>query len=219
MKKFLIAMLALMLCMPCALALRGSGYPAYDGISLPDNSIAGMIDGQSIQLEFDNTIDFSYLEDGYLQACFFAFDQTKNTYLEIYLLLPSTITTGTTLTPQGAAEGDQTCISAFEITDTQITEYFVSQDQSAPYPRNASYTIYIQDVQATDSGVSVSGSLDAVLGNFVNASPTGETIRLTGLQFHFILPYTNDKSAQSNAPQYPGYAAPAFTLPPDYAII
>ena len=219
MKRILIAILALMLCMPGALALRGSGYPAYDGISPPDNSIGGMIDGQNIRLDFDNTVEYSYLDDGYLQACFFSFDQTKDTYFELYLLLPSSITAGTTLTPQTEPADSRSCISAFEITGQQITEYFVGQDRGAAYPQNASYTIYIQDVQALDTGVAISGSLDAVLGNFVNAAPTGTTLSMTGLTFHFVLPYGNDKDAQTKSSQKSAPAAPLFTLPPDYAYV
>ena len=219
MKKILIAVLAMLLCMPGAFALRGSGYPAYDGNSTPNNFIGGMIDGQNIRLDFDSTIEYSYLDDGYLQACFFSFDQTKNTYFEIYLMLPSSITAGTTLTPQSEPEGSRTCISAFEITGQQITEYFVGQNKNAAYPQNASYTIYIQDVQALDTGASISGSIDAVLGNFANAAPTGTTLAMTGLRFHFILPFENNKDTQSNAGQKPAPAAPAFTLPPDYAYV
>jgi len=219
MKKILIAVLALMLCMPGAFALRGSGYPAYDGSSPPNNFIGGLIDGQSIRLDFDNTVEYSYIGDGYLQACFFSFDQTKNTYFELYLLRPSSIAADTTLTPQTEPEGSRTCVSAFEITGQQITEYFAGQDRGAAYPQNTSYTVCIHDVQALDEGVSISGSLDAVLGNFVNATPTGKTLAMTGLKFHFVLPFGNDKNVQSNAGGQPAPAVPAFTLPPDYAYV
>lgn len=220
MKKILILLLTFTLfCMPHASALRGSGYPAYDGLAEIENAFGGTVDGQALTLQFDSDIEYSYLENGYLQACFFAFDQSRATYLEIYLLLPYTITSDTLLTPGAAAMDERTCISVYEITDTLVSEYFVGQYLGAGYPDGADYTIHIDDVSAADGGVSVSGRMSATLAEFSGDTITGKTIAISDAQFHFVLPYANNTSG-ANSQQNPGLdVAPSFTLPPDYAVI
>jgi len=77
-----------------AFALSGADYPLWDGASAPKNSLYGSIGGQNLLLELDATAEYSNVADGMAQICFFAFDKAEQNYLEMYLLLPESAAAG-----------------------------------------------------------------------------------------------------------------------------
>lgn len=194
MKRLLGFLLCLVLLLQCgALALTGIDYPAWDGASPVRNALAGSIDGANIQLDFDASADYSMRGEGYLLACFFAYDAAQQNYIELYLMLPEDIAAGDVITPQTAARGaEYACVSLFEVyASGDETEYLSSQIADQAYPAGSSYSIAIESAQNAGDVISVSGKLDAILVGDVR------TIALSGAQFHFELP----TGGASNAPQ------------------
>ena len=198
MKRLLSFLLwVILLSQSCALALTGSDYPAWDGAAPVRNALAGSIDGANVYLEFDPSADYSTRGEGYLRACFFAYDAAQQNYIELYLILPETIAAGDRITPQNAAANgaEFACVSLFEVhAGGDETEYLSSQIADQAYPAGSSYSIAIEGAQISETDITVSGNLDAVL------SDGAHTIALSGVQFHFDLPIGGASAAPRSAP-------------------
>ena len=197
MKKLMgLALLFILLLQSCALALTGTDYPAWDGAAPVQNALAGSIDGANIQLEFDASADYSMRGEGYLLACFFAYDAAQQNYIELYLLMPETIAAGDVITPQTAAAhgAELASNSLFEVyASGDEAEYMAGQIADQAYPTGSSYSIAIESAQTADDKITVSGNLDAIL------SDGARTIALSGVQFHFALPTGNTSAAPQPA--------------------
>lgn len=215
MKKLAAILLALMLMVSSATAMKGAGYPAFDG-TLKENSLGGQFGEDSLLLEFDPGAEYSYLRDGYIQGCFFTFDEAEEYYLELYLLLPEEVKSGDMITPESAfSAGASSCsITLFEVDeDNNETAWFAGQLLGSAYPENSGYTITIDRADYSEENVAVSGSIDASLCRLEGDLPSAEFMQMTA-QFSFVLPLGNAPEAQP-APKAEK-PAPAFTLPPDY---
>jgi len=228
MKKTVALLLALlMLCMP-ALALTGQGYPQFDG-ALTENSLGGTLDGASLALAFDPSDDYSYLRDGYIQACFFAFDEAEEYYLELYMLLPEGVQSGDVLDPESSnAVGADSCsLTLFEVDENNAQEvWFSGQLLGETYPEISSFEITVDSVEYGRDSLAVSGSLSADLCYLEGELPGTELLPLDA-DFHFVLPLTAGEAmpapetqpSESQSPEakpQPVQPTPAFTLPPDY---
>ncbi|MBQ3574228.1 MAG: hypothetical protein IJA26_01035 [Clostridia bacterium] len=233
MKKIICLLLTLLLVFSAqAFALRGSGYPAFDGTNFSENHMAGSFGSDALLLEFDPTGDYSFLSRESVQACFFAFDESESNYLELYLELPADIKSGDTI-----SSGDflrnigKTCaITFYEVGyDNEETRYYAGSMLGVPYPDTSSFEISIDQASFGDTSVEVSGRLSASLIRFDGNTPTRDKIDLTEVQFHFNLPVgaaaitpqptTPAPDAQPEKDKSPLPAinpAPAFTLPPDF---
>lgn len=189
-------LLCILLAQNCALALTGIDYPAWDGATPVQNALAGSIDGANIYLEFDASADYSMRGEGYLLACFFAYDAAEQNYIELYLLMPETIAAGDVITPQTAAANgaELASISLFEVyASGDESEYAAGQIADQAYPVDSSYSIAIESAQIAEDKAIVSGKLDATL------SDGTRTIALSGVQFHFALPTGNASAAPQPA--------------------
>lgn len=248
MKRIAAALLALMLFLSaCALALSGTTYPAWDGISAPDNSLCGEFGGNKLKLDFDAAADYSNVSGGFIQACFFAFDSGEQNYLEMYILLPQDAAAGDVFSSTSAS---MSSISLYEVSKDSDVLYFAGQIAGFAYPDGSSYEMRITDVQQGGGSITMAGTLNGTLCRFDADTPTKETLELKNLSFHFTLPFDGASAAPSAAPlpspiptpessaapfqTRPPQTAPsvkpiapkhtmdphpAFTLPPDYAII
>lgn len=227
----------------CAFALNGTDYPAWDGASAAENSICGGFGGHMLKLDFDPSAEYSNLNGGTLQACFFAFDASERNYLEMYLQLESDISAGDVLTSDKPSS--LTSVTLYEVAQNAEDIYFAGQVAGYAYPQGSSYEIHIEDVQQSAGSLIVRGTLSALLYRFDEADmPTGETLALKDLQFHFELPLNGvSPSATPKSQATPKASAapaptptaqpdnadavprttmdphPAFTLPPDYRVI
>ena len=232
MKKIAAALIALIFILGMhASAFQGSGYPAYDGESIPDNQMAGNFAGSSLLLEFDPAGDYSFAEDGIIQACFFAFDESETHYIELYLALPADIGSGDSISSSDflrniAKSAD---ISLYEVHETSEDFYYAGAILGMPYPSGSGYEISISEAEISDTAIEVSGSLSAMLVRFEGNDPTEETLALKDIQFHFLLPVGEaaiapqpaspdpEKAPDSAKDSLPNFnPAPAITLPPDY---
>lgn len=246
MKKMLVVsiVLALLFC-ASAFALNGTNYPAWDGVSEPIDGLCGNIGGSNISLSFDPSADYSLLADGMAQLCFFAFDAAEQNYIEMYLLLPEGAASGDVFSPAG---GNVSSVSLYEVSQSEENVYCAGQAAGMAYPDGASYELSIEKVERSASTLSMSGTLSGTLIRFSDDMPTDEMLTLSNLRFNFSLPLgdtilpentaapKDDEAPQPSLsplpssspvqPPLPTSAAgstlephPAFTLPPDYAVL
>ena len=194
-----ILLTLLLMCLPCALALSGSGYPAYDGAALPDNAFGASFGGESLLLSFDPDPEYSGRMDGALQLSFYAYDASGAYCLELYLMLPENPVAG---------EPAFASLYLYEGDSSGETLYFASEKDGAALPTGSSLKLDLEQVDVHADAISGRGALEATLYAFRNNLPTGEILTLNDARFSFTLPL--------NAGAHDG-AAPAFTLPPDYA--
>lgn len=199
MKKLAAILLTLLMCLTSALALSGSGYPAYDGAALPGNAFGASFGGESLLLGFDPAPEFSGRMDGSLQLSFYAYDASGETCLELYLLLPENPVAG---------EPAFASLYLYEGDASGETLYFASEKDGAALLTGSSLRIALEQVDVSADAISGRGTLEATLLAYRNNLPTGETLTLNDARFDFTLPL--NAGAQDGA-------APAFTLPPDYA--
>ena len=220
MKKIAAVLLALILMMTSAMALKGEGYPAFDGQTEMQNGMGGRFGEESLLLDFDPGAEYSYVRDGYIQGCFFTFDAAEEYYLEMYLLLPEKVAAGDVLTPESSfAKGAASCsVTLFEVDENNNEQaWFAGQLLGAVYPENSSFVITIDQAEYTTENVAVRGSIDATLCLLENNLPTGETMEMN-TTFSFVLSLKNEPAPQATpAPKMEkSMPAPAFTLPPDH---
>lgn len=207
-RSILAAMLALCLLSGCALAFESKAYPAPSG-TLPADSLSGSFGDTQLLLGLDTTQDYSFVENGFARACFFAFDEDQSHYIELYLTLPSTVVSGDVLVSSDVlATG--TSIYLYEVTPDGETLYSADQLLGVAFPAGSSYEIRISEASRTDSSLSLSGSIAACL---VLSEEAALPLALTDVSFSFTLPLGDATSGKQPGMQ----AVPAFTLPPDYA--
>lgn len=224
MKRMAAILLAMVLLCAHALAFSGAEYPAWDGAELPDNSIGLSFGGEKLLLEFDPSADYSKVENGEIQACFFAYNKAETHYLEMYIVLPQDIAAGDVISGKNTGAGAKFgAVSLYEVSKTGEDSWFASTDEKGAYPEKSSLEIVIEKAIITGESIMVSGSLSAGMCRYMGSLPTDEMLQLSDARFQFALPLKGNA-----VPQLPGASAepapsapavkqfPAFTLPPDY---
>ena len=227
-----------------AFALTGVDYPEWSGAPIPENTMGGTIGSEGILMEFDADPEYSNIMDGYIQACFFAFDADEQNYLEMYIMLPEDTQTGDVFS---ASSGGLSSVTLYEVFKSGEEFYFAGQVAGFAYPDGSSFEIHISSVERGADSISMRGTLNGTLIKFSGTSPTGETLALGNVEFDFTLPIGSAPAApkasaaptpapvpeasaepfQTRPPQAAPSAAPkatmelrpAFTLPPEYAIV
>lgn len=220
MKKIAAILLALVLMMTSAMALKGEGYPAFDDQANMQNGMGGQFGEENLLLTFDPGAEYSYVRDGYIQGCFFAFDAAEEYYLEMYLLLPEKLESGEVLTPESSfAKGAASCsVTLFEVDENNNEQaWFAGQMLGKVYPENSSFTITIDQAEYTEEKVAVRGSIKATLCELENSLPGTETMEMQ-TRFSFVLPLKNVPAPEATPmpKMEKSMLVPAFTLPPDH---
>ena len=216
MKKIICFLLAAALLCSGALAFKGSGYPAWDGASPAKSAACGSFGGENITLEFDPAPEYSFIADGLATACFFTFDAQEEYYLEFYLMLPEGAAAGDVYT-ENSELGSGCSIALYEVAPVGEDFYFAGQMQGLAYPAGACFTMEISSAEKTDSAFSVSGKLSAQLPAVSGNLPAQTLLSIENLSFDFSMPLKG--AGSSGKIPGPGAVVPAFTLPPDYAVI
>ena len=203
----------LLMCASCALALSGSGYPAFDGGALPDGAFGARIDGESLLLTFDPDEEYSNRMDGSIQLSFYAYNADEDHLLELYLVLPEDLRPGD--------EGDMpfSALYLYESDKAGETVYFASRLGGQADPEGTQLRITLEHVAVGADAISASGTLDATLCAYQGELPTGKTMTIQDARFSFTLPLGTGAQSGEKAPETaaPGAAFSAATLPPAYA--
>ena len=236
MKRFAALLTAILLLMSCtALAFDGVGYPEWDGESAPENSLCGSFGGERISLVFDSSDDYSNVQDGIVQACFYAYDASDTYYLEMYLLIPQDAATGDVL---AGGQGLDCAIWLYESSpDTEV--FYFAGDLGSGLPAANDFEITIDSAETTGSVISMRGHLNAALSCYDAGLTGAESLRVEDIYFSFSVPTEADSFAPAPTmepfpsdpdqpastfpalPELPDVegGAPAFTLPPHYVTL
>lgn len=247
--KKLAAMLTALVFILCtsAFALSGADYPLWDGASAPKNSLYGSIGGRELLLGLDSTAEYSNVTDGLAQVCFFAFDKAEQNYLEMYLLLPESAAAGDVFSPTGGGmssislyevskDSDELYfsgqVSGFAYPSGSSFELRIDSVQRSDNALSMSGTldgtlIKFRDNQPTEETLVLSGvKFDFTLSLSESRAPQASAQPKAPIQ-----PMPSAEPKPSAVPQLPAPTAapkavqptmdprPAFTLPPDYAVL
>ena len=241
MKRFAALLTAFVLLLSAsALAFKGEGYPAWDGVKTPDNGLCAMFDGESISLSLDPSSDYSNLADGVLQVCFFAYDAADDYFLEMYLLIPQDAASGDVLTD---GMGLDCSIYLYE-TNASSEVFYYAGDLDNSTASDSSFEMTIESAESSASAISMRGQLRAQMVRYDREATGLEILTIDGAQFNFTLPLTESSYAPASTEEpkaydpnpsnpgtpeatdpalpdasHPNGSAPAFTLPPDYISI
>lgn len=218
MKKITALILALILFTgACACAFNGSGYPAWDGVSAPESGFNGVFGGEAISLVFDPDPTYSNVLDDSIMACFFAFDEKEQNYLEMYLLLPEHTAAGDVFS--SAQPVDRNSISLYEVSQGGEDLYFAGSLLGTAYPGGTEYEIRIDSVQHGSDSITLQGSMNAKLCRISGSYVTDDFLTLENARFCFSVQLTNgsepaaDPSVQPEESAQPKASLPPFQLP------
>lgn len=242
----ILTVLILILC-TSAFALNGADYPVWDGTSTPENSLYGNIGGQNLILSLDTTSEYSNVADGMAQICFFAFDKAEQNYLEMYLLLPESAAAGDVFSPTGGGMSSVSLYEVSKDSDElyfsgQVSGFaypsgssFELRIESAQRNENAltmrgtleGTLIKFRDNTPTEETLALSGiefeftlPLNASRAPQESAEPKASVQPLPSVQpMPSVAPQLPVPTTAPNVPQPTMEPHPAFTLPPDYAVL
>ena len=135
---------------------RGDGESA-DGIPLE-------INGESVQLAYDASPQYSSIQGGLVQASYYAYGADGKTLYELYITFPETARAGMVITPEYAAmTNEESSVVLIVSKDSLETYYFSSLLDGSVYPKGSGFTIAIDSVGDEDGMVSYAGTLSASL--------------------------------------------------------
>ncbi len=212
MKRLVALALALaMLLSATALAFNGSGYPQWDGSSIPDDSLCVAFGQDRLTLRFDPATDYSNVEDGVIQACFFAYDAAETHYLEFYLLMPQLVMPGDVL----RSGGEMKCSICLYETAVGDEDFYYAGDVDDRMSGDTSYELTIDSVEGSGTYLRVSGSAKALLCRYERNQPTQDTLSVDEAYFDFTMPLSAATAEPGSATPTPppGQETPAPTFP------
>lgn len=181
-----------------AFAAMGEG-TAQEGIELN-------LDGRSIRLGFDSSREYSAIDNGKVQASFYAYADNGDNLYELFMIFPEDVKAGDVVTPESAAKSEPDCSVVMIITSSQDEYYyFAGQLDGVAYPDASSYAMTFDAVSDASDARSYSGRLTANLsGMEVSSGNSRPSIRIEDAPFSFTMPLGNRVSD------------PVDTLPPQY---
>ena len=149
------------------------------------------VHGQTLTLGFDPSKDFSYIENGLVQASFYAYGPDGKYLYELYMTYPETVTAGSVFTQDLAVQAGLEACSVVMLISTGSTEdlYVAAQYNGSPYPQGTSYTIRFDSVSETSGGRLYAGSVSAsMVGEDISGAPISEKLIIADAPFSFTLP-------------------------------
>lgn len=248
MRKWTAILIALILLFSTsAFGLHGADYPLWDGASTPVNSLYGSIGGQNLLLKLDDTAEYSNVADGLAQICFFAFDKAEQNYLEMYLLLPENAAAGDVFSATSSAMSSVSLYEVSKTGDElyfsgQVAgiaypsnSSFELRIESANHSDSAltmrgsleGTLVKFKENNPTEETLSLSGvKFDFTLPLNSDRAPKSNAVpEIPALPSPSVepkqsaLPQLPLPTAAPKAPQATLDPHPAFTLPPDYAVL
>ena len=181
---------------------------------VPDNAESGTADfsagsiqieinGQPTVLGFDNSLEYSSVQDGTVQASFYAYSEDREYLYELYMIFPESVQTGSTITPEYAAKNAPDCSVVLIISNKEVEQYyFAGQIDGKAYPDGSAYTMYFDSVSASDSGRTYSGRLSAApLGLSDDSDTLMKSFRIDEAPFTFSMSIAeNSDGSEGNNP-------------------
>lgn len=129
-----------------------------------DEFIRIEVGGESLQLAFDRSPDYSSVKDGMAQASFYGYGGDGRTLYELYVIFPETTQAGMVFTPDYAALTGSDCSVTLIVSGDAGELYYTAglMDGSA-YPLGSDFSIAFDVAEDAPSGRLFSGTLDATL--------------------------------------------------------
>lgn len=160
---------------------RGSVESA-DGITLTVN-------GETVQLAYDASPQYSSIQGGLVQASYYAYGADGKTLYELYLTFPETARAGMVITPEYAAmTNEESSMVLIVSRDSIETYYFSSLLDGSVYPAGSSFSIAIDSVGDKGGMVSYAGTLSANLIALDMASgEVAATLEIPATPFSFTI--------------------------------
>ena len=167
----------------------------------PDENITLDINGRSVQLSFDASPQYSSIQDGMVQASYYAYSEGSTLY-ELYLSFPETAKPGMVITPEYEAITNGDASVTLIISDsTREQYYFSSLANGTVYPKGSDFAISIDSID----GGTYAGTFTATLIALDMASGDAvDTLIISETPFRFTLSGVRD-----------GIASPAPTAVPN----
>lgn len=231
MKKSLVLLLCLMLVLPVCGAESQSPFRLFPtptpDFDLPDEtppafetpapaigetggSLRLSVLDKVLTLDFDDDPLYSMLDDGYIQASFYAYD-AEDTLYELYLLFPDNVSTGSVVDIQSSLSAGMLDCGIMLYVSGQTTELYAvaAQNESGAYPSDSDYAITFTEVSRSGSRLTFSGTAKATLVALDDLyNPLYPVENLTA-SFHFTM-NAGETSTPSfdTAPNLPSLIAP-----------
>ena len=181
-----------------------------------EESIRLRVDGRDLTLGFDPTEGYSSVQDGSVQASFYAYvDNDQNLY-ELYMIFPEDVQTGDRLSWDDSLGGVSCTVGMFITVDRQERFYYAGKLEKGS-SSGSSYAISFDSVTDTGDGVCYTGRLTATLLGMDTASGSAVgSIKIDDAAFSFTMPNANRRDGGSFGPTPTPNAdtAPAATPAP-----
>lgn len=215
MKKKLIALLCALSLLGCARAETAPlPTPVPEATTEPsaaqtaaEGQMTIALDGAPLTLEFDPDPLFSVCRDGYIQASFFAYDESDMLY-ELYMTFPQNVQSGGSVTAESSLTGGYIASGLMLYISSSASETCAGATQylTGPYPAGSSYEIRFSEVSVDGTKHTFAGSAEAKLVQIdENYNPTS-VVNDFSAEFRFTM---NIGAALPESS-----AAPEATLPP-----
>lgn len=153
------------------------------------DSIPIQINGETVQLAYDATPQYSSIQGGIVQASYYAYGADGKTLYELYLTFPETARAGMVITPEYASmTNEESSVVLIVTADNVETYYFSSLLDGSVYPSGSGFTISIDSVSQDGDMVSYAGTLSASLIALDMASGSvADTLEIAATPFGFTV--------------------------------
>ena len=169
MKKLIVLLICALLAFTTVLA-EGDPFDQFetqgpDDDMAKEDGITLELNGESICLAFDPSPQYSNVQDGMVQASYYAYGQDGVTMYEMYISFPQTARAGMIITPEYEAitNGDASVSLVISKTKTDQVYYFSSLADGLVYPMGSTFSIAIDSITDTDQGACYAGTFSATL--------------------------------------------------------
>lgn len=166
----------------------GSSAPPRGDVGTGD-SITLTVNGETVQLAYDASPQYSSIRGGLVQASYYAYGADGKTLYELYLTFPETARAGMVITPEYAAmTNEESSMVLIVSKDSLETYYFSSLLDGNVYPVGSSFSIAIDSVGDESGMVSYAGTLSANLIALDMASgEVAATLEIPATPFSFTV--------------------------------
>lgn len=203
MKRIVAMLLCALLIVPGALTLAESplgdlfdSLPGEPGSETPprgggeaSDGFALQVNGETVLLAYDASPQYSSIQDGTVQASYYAYGPDGKTLYELYITFPDTTRAGMVITPEYAAMTNEASSVVLIVSrDSEETYYFSSLLDGSVYPVGSSFTIAIDSVDDVGGMVRYAGTLSASLIALDMASgDVAATLEIPSTPFGFTI--------------------------------
>ena len=166
----------------------GNSAPPRGGVESADG-ITLTVNGETVQLAYDASPQYSSIQGGLVQASYYAYGADGKTLYELYLTFPETARAGMVITPEYAAmTNEESSMVLIVSRDSIETYYFSSLLDGSVYPAGSSFSIAIDSVGDKGGMVSYAGTLSANLIALDMASgEVAATLEIPATPFSFTI--------------------------------